>query len=187
MVRALLAVSVVAVALGACRARTPAVADPVEGVPLAQQQTITRSDLAHKWPFTSGTGTIACDGGALFFRSGGITYALGRSAGTRGYANVDEIRLPEGSGPPSDPVSRITQDERMKVFVRLADCGTPSSTRGAATVAACRARVQERSALTADELARIEAEGVERNWPPRPRQLMSVEPVVDLARQLCPR
>ena len=62
-------------ALAAC-SQPPGVADPVEGVPLAQQRTITRNEVGYKWPFEMGTGTIACDGGALFFRAGGTTYGL---------------------------------------------------------------------------------------------------------------
>ena len=45
---------VAAVALAACGRKAPAVADPVEGVPLAQQRTITRNELGYKWPFTVG-------------------------------------------------------------------------------------------------------------------------------------
>ena len=67
--------------LSGCSKQTPTVADPVEGIPLAQQRTIDRNELGYKWPFDVGTGTIACDGGALFFRTGGTTYALSRGAG----------------------------------------------------------------------------------------------------------
>jgi hypothetical protein len=186
MVRGLIALSAVITAAG-CRAKAPAIAEPVEGVPLAQQRTIDRNELDFKWPFEAGSGTIACDGGALFFRTGGTTYALSRSAGTRGYGNIDAIRRTQSSGPPSDPVSRLTQEARLKVFAQAADCGSPSSTVGTASVEACRARIQERNGLTAEELTKIEAEGVERNWPPRRPQLMSVDPVIEAARGLCPR
>ena len=70
-----------------------------------------------------GTGTIACDAGALSFRAGGTTYALSQGAGTRGYANINAVRRRQGSGPPSDPVSGITQDLRMKMFAQASDCG----------------------------------------------------------------
>ena len=66
-----------------------------------------RNELGYKWPFDVGAGTIACDGGALFFCAAGTTYALSRGAGTRGYADIDAIRRVQGSGPPSDPVSRL--------------------------------------------------------------------------------
>ena len=179
--------SAAAVTLASCRAKAPAIADPVEGVPLAQQRSIDRNELGFRWPFEAGSGTIACDAGALFFRTGGVTYALSRSAGTRGYANIDTIRRTQGSGPPSDPASRLTQEVRMKIFTQATDCGSPSSTMGAATVDACKARIQQRHGITPEELSKIEAEGVERNWPPRPPTLMSVDPLIEAARQLCPR
>ena len=158
-----MAVALAMMALAGCRDTRPAVEDPLEGVPLTQQRTITQSDLGYKWPFTVGAGTIACDGGALFFRAGGTTYALSQGAGTRGYANVNAIRRVQGSGPPSDPVSRITQDLRMKLFARRPACGAAADAvsranarRASASAIACR----RPSSLS------IEAEGVERNWPP---------------------
>jgi hypothetical protein len=182
--RALAALAVVAVA--ACGRQEPAVADPVEGVPLAQQRTITRNEVGYKWPFDMGAGTVACDGGALFFRANGTTYALSRGAGTRGYANVDAIRRVQGSGPPSDPVSRLTQDVREKVFADVSACGDASSAAGSQRAAECKARIRERAGLSEDELSKIEAEGVERNWPPRPSILMSLDPITEAARSLCP-
>jgi hypothetical protein len=180
--RAVLAVA----ALAAC-GRPPAVTDPVENVPLAQQRTITRNELGYKWPFEMGTGTIACDGGALFFRTEGTTYALSRGAGTRGYPSVDKIRRVQGSGPPSDPVSRLTQDVRVKVFAQVSSCARAGETAASPRVSECRAGLRERHGLSETELAKIEAEGVERNWPPLPPVLMSIEALTDAARQLCPR
>lgn len=171
------------IAVSSCTKSTPTIADPVEGVPLTQQRTITRNELGYKWPFELGTGTIACDGGALFFRAGGTTYALSRGTGTRGYANVDKIRRPQGSGPPSDPVSRLTQEERMKIFAQSSGCGSDSPT----SVTECKARIRARSNISDSELTRIEAEGAERYWPPLTPPLMSLDAVNDAARQLCPR
>ena len=181
-IRSLRAVMAVA-ALAACSRQPPAVTDPVQGVPLAQQRTIDRAELGFKWPFDVGTGTIACDGGALFFRSGGTTYALSKGAGTRGYANVDAIRRVQGSGPPSDPVSGLTQDVRMKMFADVSACGNAGSQRAAE----CRTRIRERGGVSESELTKIEAEGVERNWPPLPPVLMSLDALAEAARQLCPR
>jgi Protein of unknown function (DUF2511) len=178
---------VAAVALAACGRKEATVTDPVEGVPMHQQLTISRSEVGHTWPFTAGTGTLACDGGALFFRTGGTTYALSKGAGTRGYANVDTIRLVQGAGPPSDPVSRLTQDVRTKLFAQAAECASTSSTAESARVAECKARIRVRSGITESELTRIEAEGVERNWPPLPPVLMSLDSMIAAARQLCPR
>jgi hypothetical protein len=171
-----------ALVLSGCGKQPATVADPVEGVPLAQQRTIDRNELGYKWPFDAGTGTIACDGGALFFRTGGATYALSRSAGTRGYADIDTIRRPQGSGPQSDPVSGLTQEERMKIFAQSSAC----STEPPASVADCKARLRTRSNLSENELTRVEAEGAERYWPPLEPPLMSLDALTDAARQLCP-
>jgi hypothetical protein len=170
-----------------CGPAPQTVAEPIEGVPLTQQRTITRNEVGFKWPFEVGSGTIACDGGALFFRTAGTTYALSRGAGTRGYANVDAIRRVQGSGPPSDPVSRLTQDMRMQLFARLSACAAPPGAAAPRSAAECKARIGKQSSLSESELARIEAEGVERNWPPLPRVLMNLDAVTDAARQLCPR
>jgi hypothetical protein len=182
MVRAWLALGLGALVLSGCSKSTPTIADPVEGIPLTQQRTIDRNELGYKWPFDVGTGTIACDGGALFFRAGGTTYALSRGAGTRGYADIDAIRRVQGSGPPSDPVARLTQDERMKIFAQSSACN--SDTPG--TVSECKARIRARGSLSESELTRIEAEGAERFWPPLKPPLMSLEAVNDAARPLCP-
>jgi hypothetical protein len=185
--RAIALGSVAVMGLAACGGRVETVADPIQGVPLAQQRTIDRAELGYKWPFEVGVGTIACDGGAMFFRSGGTTYALSKGAGTRGYANVDAIRRVQGSGPPSDPVSRLTQEVRMKLFAEVSACGNAADAAGSPRVAECRTRIRERGGLSESELTKIEAEGVERNWPPRPPVLMSLDAVADAARSLCPR
>jgi hypothetical protein len=179
--RELLIAGVAAVLLG-CGRQSATVADPVEGVPLTQQRTITRNELGYKWPFDVGTGTIACDGGALFFRANGTTYALSRGAGTRGYADIDAIRRAQGSGPPSDPVSGLTQEERMKIFAQSSACqgDNPGS------VSECKARIRARSSVSESDLTRIEAEGAERYWPPLTPPLMSLDGVNEAARQLCP-
>jgi hypothetical protein len=180
------AVSIVLSQAG-CSRSNQVVSDPVPGVPPAQQRTITRAELGYQWPFTVGVGTVACDGGALAFRAGGTTYALGRGAGTRGFANVDAIRVVQGSGPPSDPVRRLTQDVRMQVFAQASACGNAADDEGSRRVSECRARVRERSRASDSELTRIEAEGVERNWPPLEPVLVSLDAVIAAAGQLCPR
>jgi hypothetical protein len=172
-----------ALVLTACGKQTATIADPVQGVPLTQQRTIDRNELGYRWPFEMGAGTIACDGGALFFRAGGTTYALSRGAGTRGYADIDTIRRAQGSGPPTDPVSRLTQDERMKIFAQSSECGSGTP----ASAIECKARLRARSSISESELTQIEAEGAERYWPPLTPPLMSLDAVNDAARQLCPR
>jgi hypothetical protein len=176
-------VVLVTIAVAGCRDTRPPVEDPMPGLALTQQRTISHNDLGHEWPFTVGTGTIVCDAGALSFRAGGAVYALSQGAGTRGLANVNAVRRRQGSGPPSDPVSSIKQDDRMKIFAEASECGATAD----AVSRACKARLRERYRLTESDLARIEAEGAERYWPPLELPFMSLDPVITLARQLCPQ
>ena len=157
------------------------------GIPVTQQRTISRTDFGFKWPFEPGTGTIACDGGALAFRAGGTTYALSRGAGTRAYANIDAIRRRHDSGPPADPVSRLTQDTRMKLFAQSSACATGTDTASERRVAECKTRIQRSAGITESELTRIESEGAERFWPPLERPLMPLDPVIVEANGLCAR
>ena len=176
------AVALAMMAVAGCRETRPAVEDPLPGVPLTQQKTITLNDLGHEWPFTVGTGTIVCDAGALSFRAGGTTYALSQGAGTRGYANINAVRRRQGSGPPSDPVSGVTQDLRMKIFAQASECGAAADARVARVQGAPSASA---IACRRADLTRIEAEGAERYWPPLELPFMSLDPVIDRARQLC--
>ena len=109
---------------------------------------------------------------------------MSRGAGTRGYANVDAIRRVQGSGPPSDPVSRLTQEVRDEgVRRRLGLRRLPPASQRAAE---CKTRIRERAGVSEAELTKIEAEGVERNWPPLPPILMSLDPITEAGRLLCP-
>jgi hypothetical protein len=180
-------VGLAAIAVAACGGRDPVLEDPVPGVPQRQQRSITRSELGFRWPFTVGAGTIACDGGALAFRSGGTTYALSRGAGTRGYEDIDAIRRTQGSGPPSDPVSRLTQTVRMELFAKSSACGTGAGGAAGLGAAECKARIRKAGGLSESELTRIEAEGLERYWPPARPPLMGLEAVLQAAHQLCPQ
>lgn len=179
-------IALTAIVATGCRGKAVVVDDPVPGLPLTQQRTIARSEVGYKWPFAVGVGTIACDGGALIFRAGGTTYALSRGTGTRGYANIDAIRQVQGSGPPSDPLPGLNQDVRMKLFAQSSGCGIANDNDAMRRVAECKARIREANKLTESDLARIDAEGVERFWPPLKPPLMSLDPIVDAARQLCP-
>jgi hypothetical protein len=174
-----------ALALSACGGHPPAVSDPVEGVPLTHQRTITRNEVGYKWPFDAGSGTVACDGGALLFRAGGTTYALTGDGRSRGYASVDGIRRLQGSGPPSDPVSRLTQEARMERFAELSACRAGRQPESSTAAAECTTRIRERAGLSESEMTRIQAEGVERHWPPLPSVLMSLDAIVEAARRLC--
>ena len=71
----------------------------------------------------------------------------------------------------------------MKIFAEAAECGPAAD----AVSRACKARIRERYRLPESDLARIEAEGAERYWPPLELPFMSLDPVITLARQLCPQ
>jgi hypothetical protein len=159
--------------------RPAATADPIEAIPPTQQRTITRNEIGFRWPFTVGVGTVGCDAGAVVFRHDGKTYALNDAAARR-YPAVESLRRIQGAGPPTDPVSRLTQDTRQRIFAERSAC------RAADAAATCREQVRTRHNITADELTRIEAEGTERRWPPIKPVFMSLEPVVQAGMKLCP-
>jgi hypothetical protein len=66
-------------------------------------------------------------------------------------------------------------------------CGKATDDAGSRRVSDCKARVREHGDVSDSELTRIEAEGVERNWPPLTPVLMSLDAVIAAAGQLCPR
>ena len=74
----------------------------------------------------------------------------------------------------------------MKIFAEASACGAASDTADD-TSRACKARVRERHRLAEGDLARIEAEGAERYWPPLELPFMSLDPVTIIARHLCPQ
>jgi len=154
------------------------VSDPVAGIPLARQQTISRAQLGFRWPLSPGTGTVACaEDGVILFRTGGVTYVV-QGDRTRG-TDIVPLRMPEPSSLPSNPVRRLTQNVRMDAFASLQRCRSNTDQE------ACSQAVQERFGLSADEARLVEAEGQERRWPPLARGLMPLEPLADAGRALC--
>ncbi len=71
----------------------------------------------------------------------------------------------------------------MKVFADVSACGDAA---GSLRAAECKTRIREHAGVSEAELAKIEAEGVERNWPPLPPILMSLDPITEAGRLLCP-
>jgi len=80
----------------------------------------------------------------------------------------------------------LTQEARVKLFADVSACATAAGSSGSQRAAECRARLRGRHDLSESELTKIEAEGVERNWPPLPPILMSLDPITEAARLLCP-
>ena len=165
----------VAVAVAGCVAG----ADVIGGVPSHQHRAISRTDFPTEWPFSMNSGLLGCDSGAVVFRAVGVTYALNDAARRRGFEEIARIRLLQPSPPPTNPLKGVNQDIRMAIYKEAAACGN------GAVASQCRQRVRERRALTDAQLSEIEAEGVERIWPPNQRGLVSLEPIVEAGLKLC--
>jgi hypothetical protein len=152
----------------------------VPGIDPSRQRTVSRRQFEFRWPLSVGVGTLACDdGGNILFRTQGVTYGLsGRPAAA---ADITSLRVPESSPPPSNPLKRLTQNERMEAFEESMRCITADSNddEGCHRVTAARFR------LTPEEWKQIEAEGRERSWPPLTRAPMSLEPLLSAGRALC--
>ena len=175
--RRVYAATLVLLSLGiACRRARP-IADPIPDVPLTQQRAVQRHDFDPGWPFEISAGTLGCSGGAVVFRTSGVTYALNDAARSR-FASPDPIRVFQ-SAAPTNPLGRITQEERMRIFAASSACdrgdGAPQ----------CRQRLRERAGLSDAELKQVDAEGVERRWPPLERERVPLDAVSAAGLRLC--
>jgi hypothetical protein len=159
--------------------RAATIGDPIEGIPLTQQRTISRATLGFRWPLSVGVGTLACDdAGTVLFRSQGITYLLrGQRAGTR---DVDALRVPDAAAPPSNPLKRLKQAEREEAFRQVTRCDANNVDR-----AGCRRAAVQRLGLSDAEWDQINVEGHERLWPPLSRPAMSLDPLIAAGQALC--
>ena len=169
---------VLLVGLGACGSRA-AIDEPIAGVTPGRQRTVSRAEFGFRWPLSVGAGTLACtESGAILFRALGVTYVLsGRHAGA---LDARSLQLPEPSPPPSRPLVRLRQDERMEAFHSMRRC----ETRGRVDED-CRRSALARFGLSPAEWALIDREGNERRWPPLDRGLMSLDPLIVAGRGLC--
>lgn len=177
--RACVGCAVSLILLGACGPKERTIADPVPGVALAQQKTVSRAQFRFRWPLTVGVGTLACDDrGIILFRTQGLTYGLnGRPAGS---ADIASIRNVEPSPPPSNPLKRITQNQRMEAFEAMMQCGSRDG-----VDERCRSTTLARFRLSREEWDQIQVEGRERHWPPLSREPMSLDPLLSAGRALC--
>jgi hypothetical protein len=166
--------------LTACSGRDVRIEDRIADIPASQQMAISRRELTDGWPFIPAEGALGCLSDAVVFRAAGVSYALNDAARSRGYAQVDPIVLTT-PGRPSNPLGRITQDERMRVFAAADACRVHPQP------SVCRQELARAHTLTSDELAQIEVEGRERSWPPVPRHPRSLTPVLNAGLALCRR
>ena len=164
-------------------ARSENLKDPIPEVPRQQQRTVDRSEFRWQWPFTVGTGTLGCVEGAIVFRSAGTNYALNAAARSRGLTSNESIRQIGASGPPSNPLRRLTQDNRERIFAESLACErTPGET---VTTDGCKRRLQEIRRVSAEELTQIEAEGHERSWAPLQPRPLALDAVLEAGSKLC--
>lgn len=176
------------VVLGACRQQnSEPLRDPIREFPKTQQRATSRVGFGWRWPFTPGTGTLGCDAGAVVFRANGASYALNDQARSRGFASVDPIWQTQTSGPRHEPLKRLPQDQRMRIFAESVACGGHGAGDQSANGSPCEQRVRERFGLSDTELEQVEVEGQERLWPPLPPKRMNLEPLVNAGLALCGR
>jgi hypothetical protein len=162
--------------------RSQRIADPIPDVPANQQRTIARTEIGWKWPLSVGVGTLGCISDAVVFRAGGVTYALNQAATSRGFAPLDPIWATQSSGP-RDPLKRLTQDQRMRIFAEASVCEKAKLP----NQSDCQQRILVTHGLLEQELKQIDAEGRERAWPPLSPMRRSVAPLVDAGLTLCTR
>jgi hypothetical protein len=155
--------------------------DPIPGIPTEAQRYVSRSELGLLWPLEIGQGTIGCVSGAIVFRGQGINYALNDAARSRGFRPIDSIWEDRTEGWPSNPLKRIAQDMRKRIYAELATCQKAQD-----SVSACKERVRVRAQLTEAELEQVIAEGVERRWPPLKPNRKSLDPLLNVCTGLCP-
>lgn len=170
----------------ACGGRgVPTIADSIPNISVNQQRTVTRNEFRWQWPFTVGIGTLGCMSNAVVFRNGGVSYALNSVATSRGFASMEPIWQTQSSGPPRDPLKRLLQHQRMEIFAQSVACEHDRAGSQTADTGRCKQRLREVSNLSEPELKQIEAEGLERFWPPLSPKKIRLDPLIDAGLKLC--
>jgi hypothetical protein len=176
---------VIAGAAPACQRADAPIRDPIPDIPTSQQRAVARTDFDWKWPFSIGQGTLGCADTAIVFRYDGRTYALNDAARSRGFAIVDPIWRWQASGMPSDPLRRLSQEDRQRIFAELMTCEGDGSIGVRVQADQCRKRLAGLRGLTEPELTQISVEGHERLWNPLQRKRASLDPLLEAGKQLC--
>jgi len=160
------------------------VTDPVPDFPVAQQRAVTRAQFGLDWPFDAAAGTLACKEQAVAFRTNRETYAINEAAVNLGLRRVDGLVRLQRGGPPTNPLSKLRQEDRQRIFRQSMLCEkflVPDS------VARCKTDLRDGSGLTVAELTQIEVEGQERRWPPLVLQPASLDALTRAGLKLCGR
>ena len=178
---------------------------------------IEKSEFGDEWPFTVSAGLLSCEGSAVTFEADGTTYALnGTARGLGRYAEIGPlVRTTQLADPPADLVTRISEDDRQRVFKEVIACEDNARERAEAAFPEtnashpdfnmdrfselfdkqidlerqltneCKSGLQDRHDLQDDELDSIGAEGVAMSWPPLPPYRMDVSPIIVFGLTLC--
>ena len=158
---------------------------------------IGAEDFPDSWPFTVSSGVVRCEGNAVTFEADGTVYGLNGFALASGYPAVDPIRLlrPDLA---SNPVSRVPETDRRRMFAELSSCEAIASSKAEAAfinplhpefdidnfgdliekqidleremAAKCKMLIQQQAGLSNDEFTRVTVEGVAKGWSPLPPQ-----------------
>lgn len=178
--RRLIALSSISlICISACGSAPQHLVDPIPDIPEHQQRTVRRSDFDGKWPLTVGIATLGCVSDGVVVRAAGVTYAVNDAAKSRGFAALDPVWISGAAGLPRNPLKRLRQDERTRIFAESSACD------GSADPGRCRQRVRERRGLSADEWTQIEAEGQERRWPPLSPKRFKLDALTGAGLKLC--
>jgi hypothetical protein len=174
---------------GACGGanESPRGSDVIPGIPKTQQRVVHRFQFGRRWPFRVESGTLACVADAVVFRVGGVSYAMNDAALSRGFAAIAPIRPQPRPERPSNPMTRLVRDQRMRIFTQAMACERGAEGDRRVDVARCTQRLRESHGLTQGELNQIDVEGHELFWPPLSPSVGPLGPLTEAALKLCPR
>jgi len=155
----------------------------------SNRQMITSEQLGKDWPFTVASGILYCErnGRHVVFESGGLHYAINRSArgvaAQNGYVPVESILKLLPPEPVRVRLDRVPEPVRRDVFKEAARCD------GASTFDAthCRANILTTVGITSAELQQIVEEGIALGWPPMAPRVADVSPILTRGVALCGR
>jgi hypothetical protein len=174
---ALLVISAAAATV-ACGSDRPSPEDRVAGIPEAQQRRVSKNAFGNDWPLVADSATLACNQDLVVIHVDGHDYAL--SDADRSFPLLpDDLLGPAHPKWPSNPLSRLRQEERQNRFTQLTACTKQTDP------AACRRELGATAHLSTQELDQIDVEGHERLWPPLPTPRHTVDALVDAGKWLC--
>jgi hypothetical protein len=177
IVASLVAVGTAASTIG-CGSDRPSPEDRVAGVADAQQRRVSKHAFGNDWPLVADSATLACNQDQVVIHVEGHDYAL--SDANKSFPLLpDNLLGPAHSKWPSNPLSRLRQEERQHLFTQLTACAKQ------ADAAACRRDLGATAHLSDQELDQIDVEGRERLWPPLPTPRHTVDALVDAGKWLC--